>query len=203
MSSSSEYPQALAAVISALERLPGIGRRTAERLTLALLDWPEETLSEFGQRLARLRTDVRTCEVCGNLADGERCRICRDASRDQAAICVVEEATQIPTIERSGCYHGLYHVLGGRLEPLAGTGPEELNLDALRQRIAEGQVTELILATGSDVEGEATAAFLADELGGHGLNISRIASGIPVGADLSYADSATVAMAINRRRPVR
>ena len=193
------YPRALEEIIGVLTRLPGIGRRTAERLALALLSWEHDELAAFGQRIAGLREDVLVCRECGNLADEPVCRICRDPRRDRHQICIVEQATQIPVIEQTGCYKGLYHVLGGRLDPLEDIGPDELRIHSLHRRIAEEHVTELILATSSDVEGEATAAYLVDEFRDAGLQIARIASGVPVGADLAYADSATIATAMRNR----
>jgi recombination protein RecR len=202
MGTNSAYPVALQALTSSLRRLPGIGARTAERLALALLSWPEEQLREFAAQLASLRERVRFCRVCGNLADADLCRICTDPSRQASVICVVEQPTQIATIERTGCYRGLYHVLGGRIVPLDGKGPEDLRLAELRQRLDAGGVQELIVATSLDVEGEATATYLAWEFSPCGVRITRIAAGVPVGADLSFADAATMAMALNGRRPL-
>jgi len=200
MTTRSNYPQALEELIEALRRLPGIGARTAERLALALIAWPAEELQALGTLLGTLRTRLHACEICGNLADEARCRICNDPQRQTDVICVVEEASQIPVIERARCYHGLYHVLGGRLEPLADTGPGDLRITELRRRIEAGGVRELILATSSDVEGEATAAYLAGEFRNPALSITRIAAGVPVGADLGFADSATIAVAMNARQ---
>ena len=201
MASGSEYPQSLETFIAALRRLPGVGRRSAERMALAMLEWPDEWLAELGERVGSLKTDITFCTQCGNFADDTRCAICQDGSRDAGLICVVEDAVQIPVIERSGAHRGLYHVLGGRLEPLAGKGPEDLTVEALRARIEAGGVRELILATSSDVEGEATATFIAREFAASGMVLSRIAAGVPVGSDLTFADSATIAAAMNRRRP--
>lgn len=195
-----DYPQALEALIHLLGRLPGIGRRTAERLALALLDWPTERLQDLGHRLETLKDSISLCTQCGNLADNQLCRICQDQNRDRRTLCVVEDAAQIPVFERSRAYRGLYHVLGGRLLPLEGKGPEQLRIRELEQRLQTGEVEEIVIATGSDVEGEATASYLRDILRREGLTISRIAFGVPVGADLSYADPATIAMAINTRR---
>ena len=197
------YPQSLQRLIGFLSRLPGIGRRTAERLALALLEWPAEDLAQLGQQLARLRQEVKTCTLCGNFSDDELCSICRNPQRQTDTVCVVETAAQIPVFERSACFRGLYHVLGGRLAPLQGKGPEDLTIAALRQRLEQGGIAELILATSPDVEGEATACFLAAELAGFGVRITRIASGVPVGADLSYADAATLASAMGGRRALR
>lgn len=201
---SQEYPEALATLVAALMRLPGIGRRTAERLALALLEWPDETLADLGDRIRRLKTDIRPCRQCGNLSEGGLCRVCADPRRDTHQVCVVEEAVQIPVIERAGCFRGLYHVLGGRLTPLEGKGPQDLRIELLRQRLAAGDVTELIIATSSDVEGEATAAYLCEEFGRlPGVTLSRIAAGVPVGSDLSFADPATIAMALKSRHPMK
>ena len=200
MNANEAYPEALQRLVAYFKRLPGVGGRTASRLALALLDWPDELLAAFGQELGALRANVRWCRICGNLADGEICRICTATGRDHSLICVVEVATQIPVIESAGCYRGLYHVLGGRLLPLEGIGPENLRLPELRERLETGGVVELILATSPDVEGEATAHFLAAEFADTGVRITRIAAGVPVGADLSYADAATMARALGGRR---
>lgn len=199
---SSAYPKALESLVTVLRRLPGIGRRSAERLALAMLEWPESDLHRLGDDIANLRRRVLFCTVCGNLADSAICRICAAPNRDQATICVVEYATQIPVIEGAGCFRGLYHVLGGRLLPLEGRGPEQLRVRELRERLETGLVHELILATSPDVEGEATAHFLASEFATCCARISRIALGVPVGADLCFADAATIAMAMGGRRPL-
>ena len=198
---SGEYPEALEALAGQLGKLPGIGRRTAERLAMALLDWDQGELETLGGRVSRLRQEVHTCKICGNLADGERCRICLAPNRDKRAVCVVEHPRQVPVIEQCGRFRGLYHVLGGRLSPLDGIEINDLNVDSLYDRIATQHVQEVILATSPDVEGEATASYLAEELQKRfDIEISRIALGIPVGSDLSFADTATMAMAIDSRR---
>lgn len=203
MPENTSYPVALQRLIGFLGRLPGVGRRTAERLALALLEWPEEDLVRFGEQVARLRQDVKPCPVCGNFSDGNPCSVCSQPNRERDVVCVVETAVQIALFEKSGCFRGLYHVLGGRLSPLQGRGPEDLAIASLRRRLAEGGIRELILATSPDVEGEATASYLAAELAPAGVRITRIACGVPVGADLSYADAATLASALGGRRPVR
>ena len=200
MGSDSTYPKPLEQLITLFRRLPGIGRRTAERLALSLLDWSEGDLIQFGQVVGTLRERVLTCSVCGNLSDAELCRICAAHNRDRSVICVVEHAAQIAVIENSARYRGLYHVLGGKLMPLEGKGPEDLRVEELRERLADGTVKELIIATSPDVEGEATAHFVAEEFAETGVTVSRIASGVPVGSDLSFADSATMAIAIDGRR---
>ena len=203
MTDSLGYPQSLLRLIGFLSHLPGVGQRTAERLALALLAWPEEDLTEVGDALKHLRRDVRPCPACGNFSDGGPCAICRSPGRQSDLICVVETAAQIPVFEKSGCYRGLYHVLGGRIAPLQGIGPEDLAIAALRQRLQTGGIREVILATSPDVEGEATASYLAAEFAALDVSLTRIASGVPVGADLSYADAATLASALGGRRAMR
>ncbi len=195
-------PSALQNLIDALSRLPGIGKRTAGRLALALLEWPEKQLVAFGEDLILLRQRIKPCQLCGNYSENDLCNICSNSQRQTDIICVVENASQISVIENSESYRGLYHVLGGKLSPLNGKGPSDLRLPELRLRLQDGTVTELIIATSPDVDGEATAHFLAQEFSALPVTISRIASGIPAGADLSYADAATLTMAIGGRRNI-
>lgn len=194
-----QYPQALQHIMSFFSRLPGVGRRTAERLALAIMTWPEEQIGQFGQALAELKKKVRPCASCGNYAEDELCVICRDPERQRNVLCVVEQASQIIVLENSGSYQGLYHVLGGKLSPLSGKGPEELRIKELSERLRRGDISEMIIATSPDVEGEATAHFLAQEFAALPMTITRIASGVPVGADLNFADAATIAMALSGR----
>jgi len=201
MQNSSSYPEAVEKLIAGLRRLPGVGARTAERLALSMLRWESEVIRDFGRLISALPDRVGECRACGNLAEGDQCPVCLDVTRDRTVICVVESAEQVPVLERSGCYRGLYHVLGGRIAPLDGIGPDDLRITELRARLENSEVRELILATASDMEGEATASYLSRELRRPGLTISRIATGIPVGADLSYADPATLTTAFNGRRP--
>jgi recombination protein RecR len=193
------YPQALQQLMSYLSRLPGVGRRSAERLALAIMTWPELQVEQLGQALLELKQKIRPCASCGNYAEEELCPICRDPERQRSVLCVVEQASQIVVLENSGSFQGLYHVLGGKLSPLSGKGPAELRIKELDERLRQGEISELILATSPDVEGEATAQFLAQEFAALPVTISRIASGVPVGADLSYADAATIAMALSGR----
>ena len=195
-----KYPDALRALVEALKSFPGVGKRSAERMAFSALKWPSEKQEAVGALIAGLSEAVVSCEVCGNIAAaGAKCAYCSDASRNPGIICVVEEVTQISGIEGGGFYRGLYHVLGGRLAPLDGKSAEDLNIDSLVARIADGGVIEVILALGQDVEGRATAIYLADLFKAMPLKVTRLASGIPVGADLSYADSATIAAALNGR----
>lgn len=192
------YPDALNKLIKTISRLPGIGKKTAERLALSLYEWKDEELNFFGNQILELKENVKSCSKCGNFSDGSECKICLDPNRDDDIICVVENAAQIAIIEKSGSYKGLYHVLCGRLSPMNNVGPESLNLENFPQRCSS--VREIIIATSPDFEGEATASYISQQLIDLNIQISRIAQGIPVGADLSFADSASMAMAINSRR---
>jgi recombination protein RecR len=183
-----------------LARLPGIGKKTALRLTYHLLRQPPAQGKRLAETLIALGERVRPCAQCFNLTEDELCGICRDPRRDAAVICVVEESSDIGAIERAGEYRGLYHVLGGRLSPLDGVQPEDLTVDKLVDRVGSGAVREVILATNPSLEGEATALYVQRQLSGHALAITRIARGIPVGGDLEYADGVTIAQALTARR---
>ena len=183
-----------------LARLPGIGRKTALRLTYHLLRQPPEQSKKLATALGTLAERVKPCAKCFNLTEDELCPLCRDPRRDPALICVVEEASDIGAIERAGEFRGLYHVLGGRLSPLDGIGPENLTVTALETRVAEGGVHEVILATNPSIEGEATALYVQRKLSRYPLTVSRIARGLPVGGDLEYADGVTIAQALTARR---
>lgn len=185
---------------SELARLPGIGRKTALRLTYHLLRQPTEQTRRLAEALVTLGERVRPCARCFNLTEEELCAICRDPRRDQSVICVVEQASDISAIERAGEYRGVYHVLGGRLSPLDGVGPDDLTVDALVQRLSDGGVREVILATNPSLEGEATALYVQGQIANRGAAVSRIARGLPVGGDLEYADGVTIAQALAARR---
>ena len=185
---------------SELAKLPGIGRKTALRLTYHLLKQPAEQSRRLAEALASLSERVHPCERCFNLTEGELCAICSDPRRDATLICVVEEASDISAIERAGEFRGLYHVLGGRLSPLDGVGPESLHIDDLIRRVATGQIREVILATNPSLEGEATALYVQRQLVSHPVTVTRIARGLPVGGDLEYADGVTIAQALAARR---
>ena len=183
-----------------LARLPGIGRKTALRLTYHLLKQPPEQSRRLGDALRTLSEKVRPCTRCFNLTEEELCIICRDPRRDAALVCVVEEASDIGAIERAGEYRGQYHVLGGRLSPLDGVTPDDLAMAPLLRRVAEGGVREVILATNPSLEGEATALYVQRQLVTYAVSITRIARGLPVGGDLEYADGVTIAQALSARR---
>jgi recombination protein RecR len=186
-----------------LAKLPGIGRKTALRLTYHLLKQPPEQSRRLATALTTLSDRVRTCTRCFNLTEDELCSICRDPRRDAALICAVEEASDIGAIERAGEFRGHYHVLGGRLSPLDGVGPEDLQITPLVDRVAAGGINEVIIATNPSLEGEATALYLQRQLASYPLTVSRIARGLPVGGDLEYADGVTIAQALTARREMR
>lgn len=185
---------------SELSRLPGIGRKTAQRLTYHLLKQPPDQSRNLAQALITLAEKIRRCDRCFNLTEDAICTICADNRRDAAIICAVEEASDIGAIERAGEFRGTYHVLGGRLSPLDGIGPDDLTIPQLEQRVSGGVVREVIIATNPSMEGEATALYVQRRLAGYELTVSRIARGLPVGGDLEYADGVTIAQALTARR---
>lgn len=188
-------------LVAEFARLPGIGRKTAQRLTFFLLKQPREATARLAQAVAALGERVRTCSRCGNLTEADPCAICTDVRRDAGVVCVVEEASDVLAIERAGEFRGMYHVLGGRLSPLDGVGPDALNVPALLARLGPGSaVREVIVATNPSVEGEATAHYLERLLRPAGVAVTRLARGLPVGGELEYADSGTIAQALAARR---
>jgi recombination protein RecR len=184
-------------------RLPGIGRKTALRLTYFLLKQPAEHSHRLASALVAVSERVKVCERCHNLTEDQLCSVCSDPRRDAAIICVVEEASNIGAIERAGEFRGVYHVLGGRLSPLDGVGPEDLTVRQLVDRVNSSGVREVIIATNASLEGEATALYVQRQLAGCPVTVSRIARGIPVGGDLEYADGVTIAQALTARREMR
>lgn len=189
-------------LVTELARLPGIGQKTAQRLTFHLLQQPRERADRLAAALAAVVARVQPCPECGNFTEGDRCPVCLDPRRDGAILCVVEEPSAVPVVERSTAFRGRYLVLGGRLSPLEGVGPEQLRLDLLRRRVAEGGVREVILATNPSLEGEATATYIHHLLAGSGVRITRLARGLPVGGDLEYIDGVTLSHALDARQEV-
>jgi len=188
-------------LVTELPRLPGIGSKTAQRLAFHLLKEPAEAAERLAQAIRRVRSQVTACGACGNLADEDPCAICRDPRRDATLLCVVEEAKDVAAIERAGRYRGRYHVLGGRVSPLDGVGPEALRVGPLVERVGNGSgVREVIVATNPSMEGEVTATYLQQVLRPTGVRVTRIARGLPVGGDLEYADGVTIAHALAARR---
>lgn len=190
----------LANLYEQLRRLPGIGSKTAMRLAYHVIDMPAEDVKQLAAALSGAKEQIHYCSRCFNLTDSDVCEICRDSSRDSFTICVVEQPQDIAAMERSHCYHGLYHVLHGVLSPLDGIGPEKLRIRELLLRLQQESVSEIIIATNSDVEGEATATYLAQLLKPVGITVSRIAHGLPMGGDLEYADEITLSKALENRR---
>ena len=199
-----KYPQALEDLMELLRSLPGVGRRSAERMAMNFFAWDGTKLEVLSQVLADLKKKVGKCSVCGNLADIREdgtvlCPICASPSRDPELLCVVEDTPQIRSIEASGVFRGVYHVLGGRIAPLEGRGVESISADALEMRLEHGSFREIIFALSPDVEGQATAVYLAGRLKRFGLKTSRLAQGLPAGSDVSFADPATNAAALSGR----
>jgi recombination protein RecR len=186
-------------LVAQLTKLPGVGQRTAQRLAFHLLSRPKDEALALAGAIEDVKERVRFCSQCGNLTETELCGICEDARRDQTTICVVEQPADLISLERTHEYRGLYHVLGGSLSPLDGVEPEHLRIDELIRRVERNGVEEVVLATNPNMTGEATAAFLADRLRGH-VRVTRLASGLPVGGDLEYADEVTLGRALAGRR---
>ena len=199
-----KYPQALEDLMELLRGLPGVGRRSAERMAMQFFIWDNSRLEILAEILSGLKKKVGNCSVCGNLADVREdgsvlCPICASPARDKEILCIVEDTPQIRSIEAAGVFRGVYHVLGGRIAPLEGKGVESISADKLEKRLENGSFRELIFALSPDVEGQATAVYLAGRLKKFGLKISRLAQGLPAGSDLSYADPATIAAALSGR----
>jgi recombination protein RecR len=193
---------AIEELITELARLPGIGRKTAQRLTFHLLQQPPESVGRLASALVAVGERVRPCEECGNLTEDQFCAICRDPRRDPAVLCVVEDASAVSLVDRATDFKGRYHVLGGRLSPLDGVGPESLRLDRLVRRVEQGPVREVILATNPSMEGEVTATYIQQLLAGHEVRVTRLARGLPMGGDLEYVDGVTLAHALVARQEV-
>jgi recombination protein RecR len=196
---STEGPAPLARLVAELSRLPGIGQRTAQRLAFHILRAPDEEAAALSAAIVEVKEKVGLCEECFNLSEGPRCRICSDPNRDRATICVVEEPADVIPIERTHEYRGLYHVLGGALSPIDGVDAEDLKIAELLRRVGEGGVSEVVLATNPTTTGEATALHIAERLRGQ-VAVTRLASGLPVGADLEHADEVTLGKAFAGRR---
>ncbi|MBN2407879.1 MAG: recombination protein RecR [Elusimicrobia bacterium] len=195
-----KIPDILEKLVNSLSRLPGIGPRTAQRLAFYIVQSPGSEAAELSSAITEAKKKVHNCSECGGLTDKDPCDICRSDRRDHSVICVVEHTQDILALEASGEFSGLYHVLMGSLSPLDGIGPENLNIDRLDQRVKKGGVSELILATDPNVEGEATAAYIKEKFKKYNIKITRLAHGIPMGSNLEYADGVTLGKAIEGRR---
>lgn len=201
-------PRVVEELVASFEKLPGIGGKSAQRLAFYLLRVPQRELDTFSSALARLKKETKLCEICHNISEEERCKICSDSARDQSSVCVVEGFQDVVAIENSNSYKGVYHVLHGAISPLNNVGPEEIFVSSLIARVESGDVAEVILATNTSLEGEATAMYISEEIERkRGKNsdtqkvvVSRIGRGLPTGVDLEYADDMTLNNALNSRR---
>lgn len=196
------YEGVIQELIDELGRLPGVGPKSAQRIAFYLLQADEDQAKRLAEVLTEVKERVRFCEQCGNVAEAELCNICRDPRRSKASICVVEESKDVQAIERTLEFKGLYHVLGGAISPIEGIGPDNLRIKELVARLADPEIKEVIIATDPNLEGEATATYLTRMLSPMGMTISRLASGLPVGGDLEYADEITLGRAFEGRRTV-
>ena len=194
---------AIESLVTELARLPGIGRKTAQRLTFHLLQQPAEQVERLAAALRAVVERVHPCGVCGNLTETEPCEVCQDPRRDTTLLCVVEEPSALAVVDRATGFRGRYHVLGGRLSPPDGIGPEALRLEQLVQRVEQDQVREVILATNPSMEGEVTATYIQQLLAGRDVRVTRLARGLPMGGDLEYVDGVTLAHALTARQDLR
>lgn len=193
------YPKSIRDLIRSLSKLPGVGEKTAERLAMHILRKPFSDAEMLASSIMTMKQNVRLCRQCFGLSDGDQCHICRDGARNPSLLCVVEQPADMIAIEKSDAFKGMYHILGGTLAPLEGVGPGDIRLKELFERIDAGIVKEIILATGTSVEGESTSAYIAQKLAGRGVRVSRIASGVPIGGDLKYIDKMTLKCALDGR----
>jgi recombination protein RecR len=196
------YDGAVQDLIDELGRLPGVGPKSAQRIAFHLLGTDATDVQRLADAITTVKEKVRFCDTCGNVAESEQCRICADPRRDQTVLCVVEEPKDVVVIERTREFRGRYHVLGGAIDPMNGVGPDDLRIRQLLTRLGDGAIEEVILATDPNIEGEATATYLARMLVPLGVTVSRLASGLPVGGDLEYADEVTLGRAFEGRRTV-
>ncbi|MBT1003449.1 recombination mediator RecR [Paenarthrobacter sp. DKR-5] len=194
------YEGAVQELIDELGRLPGIGPKSAQRLAFHILEADAEDMKKLVTAITTVKERVKFCSICGNVSEQETCSICRDPRRDPTMICVVEESKDVQAVERTRSFRGRYHVLGGAINPIAGIGPEQLRIRELLNRLSDGQIEEIIIATDPNLEGEATATYLARMLKTIGVTVTRLASGLPVGGDLEYADEVTLGRAFEGRR---
>lgn len=197
-----QYPRPLAKLINEMSKLPGIGSKTAQRLAFHILSLEDKEAEQLAQAILTAKKEMRYCSVCGNLTDTDPCAICSDTSRDGDVICVVESPKDVMAMERIREFNGLYHVLHGVISPMEGIGPEDINLMSLLKRLQNSDVKELIVATNPNIEGEATAMYIARLIKPSGIKVTRIAHGIPVGGDLEYADEVTLLKAVEGRREI-
>ena len=199
---SAVYEGALQDLVEEFGKLPGIGPKSAQRLAFHILQTDSQDVNALAQALTDVKKRVRFCEICGNVSEEAECTVCQDPRRDRSMICVVEEPKDVVAIERTREYRGLYHVLGGAIDPMAGVGPDNLRIKELMTRLQDGEAKETVIATDPNLEGEATATYLVRLLGSLGVTVTRLASGLPVGGDLEYADEVTLGRAFSGRREI-
>jgi recombination protein RecR len=195
------YEGVVQELIDELGRLPGVGPKSAQRIAFYLLQTEDDLAERLARVLIEVKERVRFCEICGNVSEQEKCNICRDERRSRTSICVVEESKDVQAIERTREFRGLYHVLGGAISPIEGIGPDQLRIKELMTRLSDPNIQEVIIATDPNLEGEATATYLVRMLSSLGITVTRLASGLPVGGDLEYADEVTLGRAFSGRRP--
>lgn len=198
----STYTQTIEKLIEKLTKLPGVGRRSAERIIGYILDAPKEEVGQLAQLINAVKENVKFCRICHNLSEQEICRICNDTRRKKNIVCIVEKPSDVTAIEKAGRYEGVFHVLMGSISPLEGRGPQDLKINSLINRIKQEKISEIIIATDADTEGETTAMYLAKLIKPLGIKITRIGVGIPMGSNLEYADSVTLSKALEARREI-
>jgi recombination protein RecR len=198
----SHYPPSILKLIKSLSKLPGIGEKTAERLAMYILRAPRREAEQLSNHIIEVKDTIRLCSICFGLSDLDICNICSDRSRTSSILCVVEQPADMVAIEKSGAFNGLYHILEGVLSPMDGIGPDNIRIKELISRIAKGEIKEVILATSTNLEGEATAAYIADRIENYQIKVTRIASGVPIGGDLKYVDQITLKKAMDTRYAV-
>ncbi|MGH7198404.1 MAG: recombination mediator RecR [Candidatus Omnitrophota bacterium] len=196
------YPESMIHLIEEFARMPGVGARTAERFAFYILSAPRERVEDLSRLLTKVNADIHTCAGCFNLSEGDLCHICSDPARDHSSLCVVQDPKDIVAIEKAGDYHGVYHVLLGVLSPLEGIGPKDLKIKELLNRLKKNGIREVIIATSSDTEGDATSLYLFKQLKSMKIKVTRIAHGVPVGSALEFVDKATLARAFKQRQEV-
>jgi recombination protein RecR len=198
----SHYPPSILKLVKNLSRLPGIGEKTAERLAMHILRAPRREAEQLSSSIVEVQDKIRLCSFCFTLSDTDVCNICSDRTRNASILCVVEQPADMVAIEKSGSFTGLYHILEGVLSPMDGIGPDNIRIKELLSRIAQGEIKEVVLATSTSVEGEATAAYIAERLENYRVKVTRIASGVPIGGDLKYVDQVTLKKAMEARRAI-
>lgn len=194
------YDGALQDLIDELGQLPGVGPKSAQRIAFHIINRPTDDVKRLAEALVAVKEKIRFCSICGNISEGDICSICADERRDKSVLCVVEEAKDVGAIERTHSYFGQYHVLGGAIDPMNGIGPDQLRVRQLLKRLTDDTIQEVIIATNPNIEGEATSLYLSRTLAATGITVSRLASGLPVGSDLEYADEVTLGRAFEGRR---